>query len=104
MDGSLVFSYFTKTNGAWDFLMAEIKHRNIKRPKTVERGAKNKPKKTVQIKEWTELKEAELVILLKEHEQARLLREEEKKTLQKSDGCLRTGLSSEDVAGGQLEI
>ena len=64
MDGSLVFSYFTKTNGAWDFLMAEIKHRNIKRPKTVERGAKNKPKKTVQIKEWTELKEAELVILL----------------------------------------
>ena len=78
MDGSLIFSYFTKTNGAWDFLMAEIKHCKIKMPKTVERGAKNKPKKTVRIEKWTDLKEAELVILLKEHEQARLLREEEK--------------------------
>eukprot|EP00956_Cyclotella_meneghiniana_P005893 scaffold7723_cov35-Cyclotella_meneghiniana.AAC.3 len=70
MEGSLVFSYFTKTNGAWDFLLAEIKHRDIKRPKQIERGAKNKPKKTVRIKEWTDLKEAELVILLKEHERA----------------------------------
>ena len=42
MDGSLVFSYFTKTNSTWDFLKAEIKH---------ERGPKNKPKKTVRIKE-----------------------------------------------------
>ena len=30
------------------------------------------------IKEWTDLKEAELVILLKEHERARLLKEEDK--------------------------
>ena len=51
MDGSLVFSYFTKTNSAWNFLMAEIRHRNIKRPKTVEHGPKNKPKKTVRIRE-----------------------------------------------------
>lgn len=78
MDGSLVLSYFTKTNGAWDFLMAEIKHRNIKRPKQIERGAKNKPKTTVRIKRWTDLKEAELVIFLKVHERARLQREEEK--------------------------
>eukprot|EP00956_Cyclotella_meneghiniana_P020292 scaffold35578_cov56-Cyclotella_meneghiniana.AAC.1 len=60
MEGSLVLSYFTKTNGAWDFLLAEIKHRNIKRPNKWERGAKNKQKKTIRIKEWTDLKEAEL--------------------------------------------
>ena len=78
MEGSLVFSYFTKTNGAWDFLLAEIKHRNIKRPNKWDRGAKNKQKKTIRIKEWTDLKEAELVILLKEHERARLLKEEDK--------------------------
>ena len=78
MDGLIVASYLTKTNGAWDFLMAEIKHRRINRPNKIERGAKNKVKKTVQIKEWTDLKEAELVTLIKVHEQARLLREENK--------------------------
>ena len=73
MDGPIVASYLTKTNGAWDFLMAEIKHRRINRPNKIERGAKNKVKKTVQIKEWSDLKEAELVTLIKVHEQARSL-------------------------------
>jgi hypothetical protein len=70
MEGSIILSYLTGSNKARDFLMAEIKHRDIKLPST--------NSKKIPISKWQELNEMELRHELRDHERARLEKEENK--------------------------
>eukprot|EP00956_Cyclotella_meneghiniana_P016988 scaffold27384_cov36-Cyclotella_meneghiniana.AAC.11 len=78
MEGAIILSYLTATNKCKDYIIAELEHRQVKRPKTRIRKKKKKKPVTIQIKEWKDMNEAELRHILRDDERARLQKEEEK--------------------------
>lgn len=78
MEGSVILSYLTKKDGARPFLMAEIHHRKIPfpKPKKAVRDMTKEEKDRYALK-WKGMNEAELRHELRDHERARLQKEED---------------------------
>ena len=97
MDGSLILSYLTKAKESLGISDGGNQTLPDQRPKQVIRGPKNKPKKIVTIKQWTDLTEAELRIHLQKHKREHLQREEEKVFAKLEDQTAFTEVERVDV-------
>ena len=77
MERAIILSYLTATNKSKEYIIAELQHRKVRRPKTRIRK-KNKKPVTINIKEWSDMNEGELRHILRDDERARLQKDEEK--------------------------
>jgi hypothetical protein len=77
MDGSIILSYLSGKANAREFVMAEITERKIKMPKNTKSGDL--------ASDWKDFNMLELRHLLRTHERARLLKEEDKTFAKESD-------------------
>lgn len=77
MDGSIILSYLSGKANAREFVMAEITERKIKMPKNTKSGDL--------ASDWKDFNMLELRHLLRTHERARLLKEEDKVFAKESD-------------------
>jgi hypothetical protein len=86
MEGSVILSYLTKKDGARPFLMAEINHRKIPFPKP-KKAVKDmtKAEKEKHKQKWNGMNEQELRHELRDHERARLEKEEDQVFAKVSD-------------------
>ena len=86
MEGSVILSYLTKKDGARPFLMAEINHRKIPfpKPKKALKDMTKEEREKYKLK-WKGLNETELRHELRDHERARLEKEEDQVFAKASD-------------------